>query len=347
MKLDSTKLICFMPSYNKAQTIVKAIESVLMQKADFAYKLVIIDDCSSDDSHAIALEYERKYPHKITLLKNSRNLGQLASMNHNAYPLLKDIDYFCVLDPDDWYIYDKKFADAIAFLEAHKDFSAYSTNVEIVQSNGKSNKFYDGDKQCVDFDFSDFKNGKGIFVQTSGSIFRNLYFKDGIDERYLWAMKQPYARLFSADGFMNPWHLKGGKFRFVNRIESVYNYNDNGEWASLPQCKQYLLNAELNLGFSDFFSDNDKAFFLQQAKWQYDLAVSEFRRNAKDLIMAHKDDIFRIYMQTYLCDNLIFDSPNTPPARVNSWLENIFSVRKSADKRHKIVTIFGLKFKIK
>lgn len=250
MKLDSTKLICFMPSYNKAQTIVKAIESVLMQKADFAYKLVIIDDCSSDDSHAIALEYERKYPHKITLLKNSRNLGQLASMNHNAYPLLKDIDYFCVLDPDDWYIYDKKFADAIAFLEAHKDFIAYSTNVEVVQSNGKSNKFYDGDKQCVDFDFSDFKN--------------------------------------------------------------------------------------------------DKAFFLQQAKWQYDLAVSEFRRNAKDLIMAHKDDIFRIYMQTYLlCDNPIFDSPNTPPVRVNSWLENIFSVRKSADKRHKIITIFGLKFKIK
>lgn len=75
--------------------------------------------------------------------------------------------------------------------------------------------------------------------------------------------------------------------------------------------------------------------------------MSEFRINAKDLIMAHKDDIFRIYMQTYLCDNPIFDSPNTPPARVNSWLENIFSVRKSADKRHKIITIFGLKFKIK
>lgn len=46
----------------------------------------------------------------------------------------------------------------------------------------------------------------------------------------------------------------------------------------------------VDFDFSDF--KNGKAFFLQQAKWQYDLAVSEFRRNAKDLIMAHKDDIF-------------------------------------------------------
>ena len=46
-----TKLICLMPTYNKEETLAKAIESVLMQKADFDYKLIILDDCSSDNSN--------------------------------------------------------------------------------------------------------------------------------------------------------------------------------------------------------------------------------------------------------------------------------------------------------
>ena len=346
MDLRGVKLVCFMPCYDKAGTIAKAIESVLAQRADFAYKLIIIDDCSSDDSYQIASQFRKKHPREIILLKNSRNLGQLESMNQNAYPLLKGIPYFCVLDPDDYYIYDKKFADAVAFLESHSNFSAYSANIEIEYIDGVCKKFYNGNAQIVDFDFESYKRGKVIFVQTSGSIFRNIYFYDGISEDYKRAMKMPYAELFSADGFRNPWHLKGGKFRFVNRVESVWNYNYKGEWSSLPKCVQSLLNAELNLAFSDFFSKSDEQFFLREAKNIFDCAVVEFRQN-RDLIAEHKDKIFEIFKETYMNPKLenLFKKPRIH--RKNNLLENIFSVRKSNDKRHKIITIFGIKIRIK
>ena len=69
-----TKLICLLPTYNKEKTLARAIESVVCQKADFSYKLIILDDCSSDNSYNIAKKYQEKYPEKIELVRNKTNL---------------------------------------------------------------------------------------------------------------------------------------------------------------------------------------------------------------------------------------------------------------------------------
>ncbi|MGX2972025.1 glycosyltransferase family A protein [Helicobacter sp. T3_23-1059] len=53
-----------MPNYNKQNMLSKTIESTIMQKAYFAYKLVILDDGSTDDSYAIVKRYKRNFPLK-------------------------------------------------------------------------------------------------------------------------------------------------------------------------------------------------------------------------------------------------------------------------------------------
>ncbi len=212
-----------MPTYNKQDTLAKAIESVMMQKADFAYKLVILDDCSSDDSYAIAQDYKKRYTDKIEIVRNETNLKLLKSIT-NGYSLLKGVDYFCVLDADDYYIYDKKFADAVAFLESHKDFVSYFANV-IVRENDKERLWYDGKVQVFNYNFEDYKRGKAIASQTSGGIFRNVYFKNGMNEAFLQGTKKPYGESIRADGFRVVWHIYAGGARFVNHPESVYNYN--------------------------------------------------------------------------------------------------------------------------
>ena len=69
------KLICLMPTHNKQDTLGKAIESVMMQKSDFDYKLFILDDCSTDNSNKIAQMYKEKYPGKIEIFRNEKNLN--------------------------------------------------------------------------------------------------------------------------------------------------------------------------------------------------------------------------------------------------------------------------------
>lgn len=349
MNLANVKLVCLMPTYNKQDTLSKAIESVIMQKADFAYKLVILDDYSSDDSHTIAQQYQAKFPDKIEIVRNATNMGLLKSIT-NGYSLLKGVDYFCVLDADDWYIYDKKFADAVEFLEANRDFVSYFANVVVVE-NGKETLYYGGDVQVLDYDWSDYKRGKWIATQTSGGIFRNVYFKDGINEAFLQGTKKPYCEAIRADGFRVVWHINAGKAHFVNNKESVYNCdiatNGGGNlWASLQPCEQDLLNAQLYFALADFFP-NESNFFLKHTKSLYDKAIESFRNADKNLIVKNKDLVFYIYSQTYLTNNPLFDNPTLTIEKQNSFIENIFSIKNSPDKRHKNITILGLKIKIR
>ena len=120
-----------------------------------------------------------------------------------------------------------------------------------------------------------------------------------------------------------------------------------GIWASLRACEQDLLNAQLHFAFADFFP-NETDFFLKHTKSLYDKAIEGFRNGDRNLIAKNKDLIFYIYSQTYLTNNPLFDNPAlVANIKKNSFVENVFSIKNSADKRHKIITIIGIKIKIR
>ena len=46
-------------AYNHQDYIAQAIESVLMQKTKFSVQIVIAEDCSSDNTRSIILDYQK------------------------------------------------------------------------------------------------------------------------------------------------------------------------------------------------------------------------------------------------------------------------------------------------
>ena len=62
-------------AYNHQDYIAQAIESVLMQKTKFSVQIVIAEDCSSDNTRSIILDYQ-KYPEVIKLILQHKMLGQ-------------------------------------------------------------------------------------------------------------------------------------------------------------------------------------------------------------------------------------------------------------------------------
>ena len=96
---------------------------------------------------------------------------------------MKGADYFCVLDADDWYTYDRKFAEGIKFLDKNKKYSMYMTNI-LLKKGDKEELYYKGKRKTYDFNFYDRMIGESIFIQTSGVIYRNIYFKTGTNAKF-------------------------------------------------------------------------------------------------------------------------------------------------------------------
>lgn len=89
-----------MPAYNAAAYIREAMESVIGQTVT-DWELIVIDDCSGDESLEIAHEYAKADP-RITVMRNECNIG-VARTRNRAIECSRG-RYIAFLDSDDaWY----------------------------------------------------------------------------------------------------------------------------------------------------------------------------------------------------------------------------------------------------
>src|SRR5690606_31421000 len=63
-----------MATYNHEKFIAEALGGILMQQVDFDYEIIIKEDCSTDNTRKILLEYQNLYPDKIRLWLCKENL---------------------------------------------------------------------------------------------------------------------------------------------------------------------------------------------------------------------------------------------------------------------------------
>ena len=86
-------------SYNKTSTLSRCIDSLLAQTQD-NLDILIIDDCSTDDSASIAAKYAKQYPDKVRFVQNEVNKGLGATENYGVS--LARAPYIGFVDADDF-----------------------------------------------------------------------------------------------------------------------------------------------------------------------------------------------------------------------------------------------------
>ena len=92
-----------MPVNNASGTIRDAVDSVLRQTYR-NYELIIVEDCSEDDSLSIARGYERT-DSRIRVIENPVNKGVASSRNTGIQAA--DGAYIAFLDSDDIWLENK------------------------------------------------------------------------------------------------------------------------------------------------------------------------------------------------------------------------------------------------
>lgn len=126
--------------YNGSLYLEKTIESILNQTfSDFDF--LIIDDASTDNSVEIIKSYN---DHRIVFIQNSKNIGQLASLN-KGLKIAKG-KYIARLDQDDVCL-PKRLQEQYDFLVIHPRISIVSSWEYVIDSRG--NRLREA-KRCLD-----------------------------------------------------------------------------------------------------------------------------------------------------------------------------------------------------
>ena len=118
-----SRVSILMGIYNNSNTLSEAIESVIKQTYT-DWKLIMCDDGSIDNTYAIAEEYKNKYPQKIILIKNDKNIGLNYTLNHCLQYV--DTEYVARMDGDDISL-PTRLEKQVKFLDSHPEYSIVST----------------------------------------------------------------------------------------------------------------------------------------------------------------------------------------------------------------------------
>lgn len=156
MDLAELQITFVVPAYNSQATIDRTIKSILRQTDD-RYKIIIINDGSTDNTESICKSYEKQYPQKITyLLQENRGLGGA----RNRGLELTQTQYVSFLDSDDW-IMPQYVENILCTLEKNTDGlpeiimtlpQVYNENSKIVTEWYDKKLFeeiFTNDGQCV------------------------------------------------------------------------------------------------------------------------------------------------------------------------------------------------------
>lgn len=211
--------------YNHEKFISQAIEGVINQKTDFNYRLIIGEDCSTDNTREIVKEYLLNYPDKIVAIFHDKNVGAY----ENSRILFESCNskYIALCDGDDFWTDPLKLQKQIDFLESNADYILCSANASVDNLTNKSFRsvycHYNEDKS-----FDQRQVLMGFYCPTLSMVFRN-HLKD---------LPEWFHDVKSGDTFLQLILSQYGKFYFMNFIAGVYrqhnagisNLNDQIEW---------------------------------------------------------------------------------------------------------------------
>ena len=158
--MDKSPLVSvIMPAYNAERFVEEAINSVISQTLT-DWELLVIDDCSTDDTQRIVAEFAEK-DSRIQFLVNEANMG-VAETRNKGLALCRG-QYIALLDSDDYYKPDmlQKMVECATKTKADIVYCSY----ELVDEQGK--------KVCNDFvvpEQTDFEHSLVRSVITCSSV---------------------------------------------------------------------------------------------------------------------------------------------------------------------------------
>jgi glycosyltransferase involved in cell wall biosynthesis len=217
-------------TYNHEKYIGQTIESVLNQKTTFDFKLIICEDCSTDNTAKICAAYKSKYPDKIDLYLNETNTGVLPNaIKLHKLSLGSHAKYIAMLDGDDYWCDKNKLQKQVNFLEKNTDYSLCFHAVYEQSGDLKNPSVHNISRKEETFDCVQL--ARYNFISTPTVVFRNGLFKSLPS----WFSSSP-----AGDYVLHMLNSRKGPIKYFPDLMAVYRKHTGGIWS--PQTQK--INSE-------------------------------------------------------------------------------------------------------
>ncbi|MEJ2452101.1 MAG: WbqC family protein [Gammaproteobacteria bacterium] len=226
-------------TYNHVKYFAQAIDSILAQQVDFEFEVIIGEDESSDGTRELALEYQRRFPDKITVLLHSRK--DVIYVNGKATGRWNFVDtishargkYIALLPCDDFWTDPQKLQKQVDVMEAHPEYSICGHWIQNVDENGE---ILDSErtlgKSCPEI-FTARQALAGTLLHPNSWLFRR--FDLAGHPRYPLFLKLP-----AGDDPLMLMLLARGNGYCIRESMSAYRLHPGGTWSSMIQEQKLI-----------------------------------------------------------------------------------------------------------
>lgn len=244
-------------TYNHEKYIAEAIESVLMQKTNFEYEIIIGEDESKDRTREIVQAYKNKYPDKIILFLNNRsNVIFIEGRPTGRWNFINNLkhakgQYIALLEGDDYWTDNHKLQKQIDFLDNHPGSTLCFHDV-LVKNEGTSKQetVFPGIAPLT-FD----RLLENNFIPTCSVVYRRIFDFNELPAWYRYSVPM-------GDWPLHVLHAHEGKIGKIDKVMAVYREHDASYWA-IPRAnleyRTQLANKALSCLYEHFRHDNELA----------------------------------------------------------------------------------------
>ena len=170
--------VCVM-TYNQERFIGECLESIVTQKTDFDFEVIVADDASTDRTAAIVRDYETRHPGRLRGVYHPNNVGVKANYlsTHDA----ARGDYVAHVDGDDILLPGKLQRQA-DFLDAHPSCAFVGSNGVLFSTQDDGSHRFEGHTNRTPhpevMTFDDFVERNGFLFTHSSKMYRRALSPD-------------------------------------------------------------------------------------------------------------------------------------------------------------------------
>ena len=221
-------------TYNHEKFIEKTISSILSQKTEYQFEVIIGDDLSTDNTRKIIDDFVLQYPDLIKPIYQDENIGA----NANFVSVLNKCKgkYIAICEGDDYWTDQNKLQRQVDFLEENPDCTTCHHNVKVLNEETDEEEVYNNFNRSHKYSINELL--KENTIATCSVMFRN----GNIHNLPSWYYESPLG-----DYPLNIMNAQHGNIGYINEIMSVYRKHSKGAHGGESRIQNYLSGIQSRL----------------------------------------------------------------------------------------------------